>query len=74
MVKSIGLNKIDTAVFISGNGSNLRSLINSSLSKKTPIRIKFIISNDSKAKGLSFAKKFKIKKKVYNFKKKCCRK
>ena len=70
MVKSIGLNKIDTAVFISGNGSNLRSLINSSLSKKTPIRIKFIISNDSKAKGLSFAKKFKIKKKVYNFKKK----
>ena len=70
MVKSIGLNKIDTAVFISGNGSNLRSLINSSLSKKTPIRIKFIISNDSKAKGLSFAKKFKIKKKVYSFKKK----
>ena len=70
MVKLIGLNKIDTAVFISGNGSNLRSLINSSLSKKTPIRIKFIISNDSKAKGLSFAKKFKIKKKVYNFKKK----
>ena len=70
MVKSIGLNKIDTAVFISGNGSNLRSLINSSLSKKTPIRIKFIISNDSKAKGLSFAKKFKIKKKVFNFKKK----
>ena len=70
MVKSIGLNKIDTAVFISGNGSNLRSLINSSLSKKTPIRIKFIISNDSKAKGLSFAKKFKIKKKIYNFKKK----
>ena len=70
MVKSIGLNKIDTAVFISGNGSNLRSLINSSLSRKTPIRIKFIISNDSKAKGLSFAKKFKIKKKVYCFKKK----
>ena len=70
MVKSIGLNKIDTAIFISGNGSNLRSLINSSLSGKTPIRIKFIISNDSKAKGLSFAKKFKIKKKVYSFKKK----
>lgn len=70
MVKSIGLNKIDTAVFISGNGSNLRSLINSSLSKKTPIRIKFIISNDSKAKGLSFAKKFKIKKKIYSFEKK----
>ena len=70
MVKSIGLNKINTAVFISGNGSNLRSLINSSLSKKNPIRIKFIISNDSKAKGLNFAKKFKIKKKIYNFKKK----
>ena len=70
MVKSIGLNKIDTAVFISGNGSNLRSLINSSLSKKNPIRIKFIISNNSKAKGLSFAKRFKIKKKVYSFKRK----
>ena len=68
MVKSIGLNKIDTAVFISGNGSNLKSLINFSLSNKSPIRIKYVISNNSKAKGLSFAKKFKIKKKVYSYK------
>lgn len=68
MVKSIGLNKIDTAVFISGNGSNLKNLINFSLSYKSPIRIRYIVSNNSKAKGLSFAKKFKIKKKVYSYK------
>ena len=68
MVKSIGLNKIDTAVFISGNGSNLKNLINFSLSNKSPIRIRYIVSNNSKAKGLSFAKKFKIKKKVYSYK------
>ena len=63
MVKSIGFNKINTAVFISGNGSNLKSLINFSLLKKTPIRIRYIISSNSKAKGLGFAKKFRIKKK-----------
>ena len=63
-----GINKVKTAVFISGNGSNLKSLIKFSRSNKSPISIKLIISNNSKAKGLSYGKIFKIKKKVINFK------
>ena len=35
-----GINKVKTAVFISGNGSNLRSLIKFSRSTKSPISIK----------------------------------
>ena len=69
MAKLIGLKKIKTAVFISGNGSNLKSLYNFSLSKKSPIEIKLVISDNKDAKGLNFSKKNKLKKKVYNFKK-----
>ena len=64
-----GINKVKTAVFISGNGSNLRSLIKFSRSTKSPISIKLIISNNSKAKGLSYGKIFRIKRKVINFRK-----
>ena len=63
-----GISKIKTAVFISGNGSNLKSLIKFSRSNKSPISIKLIISSHSKAKGLSYGKIFKIKKRVINFK------
>jgi len=70
MVKSIGLKKVKTAVFISGTGSNLKSLIKFSLLKNSPIKINLIISNNNKAKGLKFAKLYKIKKKTYNFKSK----
>ena len=69
MVILTGINKIKTAVFISGNGSNLRSLIKFSRSTKSPISIKLIISNNSKAKGLSYGKIFRIKRKVINFRK-----
>ena len=67
MVLSTGINRIRTAVFISGTGSNLKSLVKFSKSKLSPISINFIVSNNSKAKGLNYAKKFKIKKKVLNF-------
>jgi len=70
MEKLIGLNKIKTAVFISGTGSNLESLIKFSLLKNSPIKINLIISNNIKAKGLKFAKFYKIKKKTYNLKNK----
>jgi len=70
MVLSTGYNRIRTAVFISGTGSNLKSLIQFSKNKKSPISINFIISNNHKAKGLNYAKKFKIKKKILNFKNK----
>jgi formyltetrahydrofolate-dependent phosphoribosylglycinamide formyltransferase len=70
MVQSTGYNKTRTAVFISGTGSNLKSLIQFSRTAKSPISIDFVISNNFKAKGLNYAKKFKIKKKVLNFKNK----
>ena len=70
MVLSTGYNKVKTAVFISGTGSNLKSLIKFSKNRISPISIDYIISNNSKAKGLNFAKKYKIKKKVLNFKNK----
>ena len=69
MAVLIGSNKIKTAVFISGNGSNLKSLIKFSKTKKSPISINLIISSNPKAKGLKLGKINKIKKKVFNFKK-----
>ena len=69
MARSTGSSKIKTAVFISGTGSNLNSLIKFSKLKKSPITIDIIISNNSKSKGLNFGKIYKIKKKIFNFKK-----
>ena len=63
-----GSNKINIAVFISGTGSNLKSLIKFSKLKKSPIMIKMIISNNYKAKGLQYANIYNIKKKVFDFK------
>jgi phosphoribosylglycinamide formyltransferase-1 len=68
MAPSTGINKIKTAVFISGTGSNLFSLIKFSKLKKSPISINMIISNNAKSKGLNFSKQFRIKKRIYNFK------
>ena len=63
-----GSNKINIAVFISGTGSNLKSLIKFSKLKNSSIIIKMIISNNYKAKGLRYANIYKIKKKVFDFK------
>ncbi|MDA7552766.1 phosphoribosylglycinamide formyltransferase [Candidatus Pelagibacter sp.] len=63
-----GSNKIKTAVFISGTGSNLKSLIQFSKLKKSPIVIEMIVSNNAKSKGLQYANIYKIKKKVFDFK------
>ena len=70
MALSTGYDKTRTAVFISGTGSNLKSLIKFSRTTKSPVSIDFVISNNSKAKGLNYAKIYKIKKKVLNFKNK----
>ena len=67
MALSIGSKKIRTAVFISGNGSNLKNLIKFSNFKKSPISVKLIISDNAKSKGLRYGKIYKIKKKVFNF-------
>jgi len=63
----IGSNKVKTAVFISGSGSNLKSLIKFSKTNQSPISVDLIISNNSKAKGLNYGKIFKIKSKVLKF-------
>jgi len=70
MAPSTGFKKIKTAVFISGTGSNLRSLIKFSKIKKSKISVNIIISDNPKSKGLKYSKIFKIKKKIFNFKKK----
>ena len=67
MVKSTGKTKIKTAVFISGRGSNLSNLIKFSHLKKSPIKIKFVLSTNNKAKGLLFARKYNIKNKFFKF-------
>ena len=69
MVKLTGLNKIKTAVFISGTGSNLFNLIKFSKTKKSKILISLIISNNSRSKGLKYSKIYNIKKKIFNFNK-----
>ena len=69
MALSTGSKKIKTAVFISGTGSNLKSLIKFSKLKKSPISIDMIVSNNPKSKGLVFGKIYKIRKNIFNFKK-----
>ena len=69
MVRLTGKNKIKTAVFISGTGSNLKNLIKFSKYEQSPIQINCVISDNKNAKGLIYAKKFKIETKVFKFNK-----
>ena len=66
MEKSLG--KKNIAVFISGRGSNLKSLINYSKKKNSLIKIMLVISNNSNAKGLKIANNFRIKNYAIKFK------
>ena len=62
------VNKIKTCVFISGNGSNLKSIIKNSRDYNFPINIELIISNNIKAQGLKIAKKHSIPYKFFSSK------
>jgi len=68
MPKSTGIKNINIAVFISGTGSNFINLIEHSFKKNSKYKIKLVISNNPNAKGLKYAKKYKIKKKIINYK------
>ena len=68
MKRFLGSSKINTAVFISGTGSNFKNLVKFSCDNKAPIKINLVISNNSNAKGLNFAKKFKIEQRIYKYK------
>ena len=70
MEKLNGKKKLLVSVFISGRGTNLKSLINFSKRKNSPIKIVLIITNNKNAKGLYYAKKNKIKFLIINYKKK----
>ena len=50
--------KVNSCVFISGSGSNLKSLIKNSRNYNFPIKINLIISNNTNAYGLKYAKKY----------------
>ena len=54
------MKKLQVAIFISGRGSNLESLIQSSFKKQSLVEVQLVVSNNSKAKGLTIAKKNKI--------------
>ena len=62
-MKKSGGNEIKNkiAVFISGRGSNLKSIIEYSLKKKFFYKVELVVSNKQNAKGLIFAKKEGIK-------------
>ena len=62
--------KKNIAVFISGRGSNLKSLIKHSKKKNSLIKIILVISNNPDAEGLKYASKSKIKLYGIKFKKK----
>ena len=60
------VNKTKSCVFISGNGTNLKSIIKSSRDYNFPIKIELIISNKKHAKGLRIAKKYSIPYKFFS--------
>ena len=47
-------------VFISGSGTNLREIIKASRDYSFPIKVCLVVSDNKKAKGIIFAKKFSI--------------
>ena len=48
--------KKNACIFISGAGSNLKNLIKKSREYNFPINIKLVVCNNSKAKGIRYAK------------------
>ena len=68
MVKLTGKKIINCAVFISGRGSNLKSILKYSKKKLSKINIKLVVSNKRNAQGVIFAKKNKINFIIINYK------
>ena len=52
--------KKNTCVFISGQGTNLKNLIMHSRENNFPLKISLVISNNKKAYGINYAKKYNI--------------
>ena len=58
--------KLNTCVFISGKGTNLRRLILNSNNYNFPIKIKLVVCNNKNAEGLKLAKKWSIPSLILN--------
>ena len=52
--------KKNACIFISGNGTNLRSIILKSREYNFPANVRLVVSNREKALGLNYAKKWSI--------------
>ena len=59
MEKSTGIKKLRAAIFISGNGSNMKNLVKFSKKKNSPIMIDFVLSSNKNANGIHYLKKKK---------------
>jgi formyltetrahydrofolate-dependent phosphoribosylglycinamide formyltransferase len=70
MEKLNGNKKLKISVFISGKGTNLKSIIKFSKNKNSLVEIGLIVSSNKNAKGLSFSNKYKIKSLIINYKNK----
>jgi formyltetrahydrofolate-dependent phosphoribosylglycinamide formyltransferase len=70
MEKLNGNKKLKISVFISGKGTNLKSIIKFSKNKNSLVEIGLIVSSNKNAKGLTFANKDKIKSLIINYKNK----
>ena len=69
MVKSTGIKK-RTAIFISGNGSNMKNLVKFSKIKNAPIKVDLVISSNKRSNAIQYLKKNKIHFKIFEFKQK----
>ena len=67
MEKLNGKKKINVAVFISGRGTNLKSILNLSKNKNSNYIVKLVICNNKNAKGLKIAEKNRIRFLVVNY-------
>ena len=56
--------KKKACVFISGSGTNLKSIIKSTRDYNFPINIKLVISDKKNAIGINYAKKYSIPYKI----------
>ena len=60
-MEKLNFNKKRVAVFISGKGTNFKSLYKFSKLKKSKYKITIVISNKKNTLGIAFAKKNRIK-------------
>ena len=62
--------KKKACIFISGSGTNLKSIIKSTRDYNFPINIELVLSNKKTAKGINYAKKYSIPYQIITNKKK----